>query len=310
MPCPEPHELVRERGDERNEHDPRQEEQGQRNACPRDEAEEEDADHHDDEEERRPAAGVGRPEGIDLLGGERPVGLVGADRLVLGAVVREDAADVVHEADGGDVGDEDCQPDQPLDRIGDEVAFGRLLGKRRQKERQEEEQADGEAEAEDHRDRDRPLPELDVLTLRGDGGGAHEHARADHERLVEQEHAAQERDLDEAPICREGGGQRLGHRHDLAVRRSDAHGDRRTAAHHDALDQGLAAIEEVRHAEAPPAGRIGHRADHPRPGRDEQLRDEEEEMRRGERRPPRQATAHPGSRQRSERSSRFWKRST
>ena len=108
-----------------------------------------------------------------------------------------------------DVGDEDHEPDEALDRVGDEVGVGRLLGEGRQEERQEEEEADREAEADDHRHRDRPLAELDVLALGGDRRRAHEHAGADDERLVQDEHPAQERDLDEPPIRRERGRQRL-----------------------------------------------------------------------------------------------------
>ena len=92
-------ELVRERRDDRHEHDPRQEEERQRDAGARDEAEEEDADDDHDEEEGRAASRVGGAERVDLLGRQRPIGLVGADRLVLGAVIGEDPPDVAHEPD-------------------------------------------------------------------------------------------------------------------------------------------------------------------------------------------------------------------
>ena len=173
---------------------------GSGHAGARHEAEEEDADDHDDEEERRPASGVRRAERVDLVGRQRPIRLVGADGLVLGAVVREDAPDVAHHADGDDVADEERQSNQPLDRVGEEVGVGNALGERGQEERQEEEQPNREAEAEHHRQRDRSLAQLDILALGGDRRGAHQHARPDDQRLVQHEDAAQQRDLDQLPI--------------------------------------------------------------------------------------------------------------
>ena len=156
------------------------------------------------------------PKASTSSGVSGPVGLVGADRLVLGAVIGEDAPDVAHHPDRGDVGDEDPQPDQALDGVRREVAVGGVLREGRQEERQQEEEADGEAEAEDHGQRDRALAELDVLALGRDRRRAHQHARADHEGLVQQEDPAQERDLDQLAIGRERGRKRLRHGPDLA----------------------------------------------------------------------------------------------
>ena len=53
---------------------------------------------------------AGRDLGLQLL-----AGLVGVDRLVLGGVVLEDAAQVGQERDQREVDDEDRHPDQPFD---------------------------------------------------------------------------------------------------------------------------------------------------------------------------------------------------
>jgi len=57
------------------------------------------------------------------------------------------------------------------------------------------EESDGEADGDDHRDRHGPSTDLDVLALGGDGRRAHQHPGPDHQRLVQDQHAACQRDL-------------------------------------------------------------------------------------------------------------------
>ena len=67
---------------------------------------------------------MGGAEGVDLLGREGPIGLVGADRLVLRAVVAEKALDVLAEdSDHQQVSDEDRDPYEPLDQVEEQVAL-------------------------------------------------------------------------------------------------------------------------------------------------------------------------------------------
>ena len=79
------------------------------------EREDEDRDDHHVEEEGRAAADVEQAVALHRLRLERIPGLVGVDRLVLGRVVLEDAAQVRPEGDERQVGDEDRNPDQPFD---------------------------------------------------------------------------------------------------------------------------------------------------------------------------------------------------
>ena len=105
--------LVREPGDHRQQQDPRRDQPVPRG--PAEEREHEDRDHHHPEQERRPAARVDQRVALHDLGLERLAGLVGVDRLVLGGVVLEDAAQVGQERDQEEIGDEDRDADQPLD---------------------------------------------------------------------------------------------------------------------------------------------------------------------------------------------------
>ena len=88
---------------------------------------------------------------------------------------------------------------------------------------------------------DRALAELDVVLLGLDVGAADQPARADDERLVQDDESAHERPL---------GGRRgvharvepLGGGHDAAVGMAQRHRDRVATAHEHALDEGLAAV--------------------------------------------------------------------
>ena len=306
MTGPEAHQLVRDRRDHRDQGDSRQDQQRQRHPAARDEAEEDDADDDHDQDEGRAAARMRGAEVINFVGRQWPLGFVGADRLVLGPVVGEDATDLPKGTDEADVSDEDHQPDGAFSQVRAKVATG-AMHEAREGERRHEEDEDREANRDDHAHDHRPATDLDVLALGRDRRGAHQHPGAEHKRFVQHEHAASERDLD-PPTASQCVGKRLRIGVDLSRGRAHAHGHRRPPAHHDALDQGLSAIEEVGHPKARAVARARYGADDERPGGDQQLGDEEEEVGRKARRPPGQAAAH--RYQRSERSMRRWKRST
>ena len=73
------------------------------------------ADHHDPEQKRSSATGVDQTELLHFLGRQLGAALERVDRLVLGAVVLEDALQVGQQADEDDVEDEHRHPDQALD---------------------------------------------------------------------------------------------------------------------------------------------------------------------------------------------------
>src|SRR3990170_2958128 len=109
-------------------------------------------------------------------------------------------------ADEEQVGDEDGHADEPLDQVLDE---GLCLPDRRrrglgQEERQQHEEPDGEAEGEHERPGDGTPTELDPLRRRRDRPGAHEPAGADDQRLIEQDHAPEERRSREAAAMEDG----------------------------------------------------------------------------------------------------------
>ena len=162
------------------------------------------------------------------------------------------------------VGEEDRDPDELLDHHEDEPVRDRVREEVGQAGRQQEEEADREQQRE--HDRARPGAAADLLLLavvvgrhlrvRGDA----ERAEADLERLGERDHAAHDREPQQ-PVALRPGDERLGDHLDLALRpllrvgaargellrRRLAHRHRPggDAAHHHALEHGLAADRGV-----------------------------------------------------------------
>ena len=93
---------------------------------------------------------------------------------------------------------------------------------------------------------DAALAELDALVLGLEPGGPDEPAGADDERLVEHDEAAHERPARHA-VAVEAGVEPLGGEDDAAVGVAERDGDGVAAAHHDALDERLAAVVEAGH---------------------------------------------------------------
>ena len=89
--------LVREPGDQRQQQDARRDQPVP--VRPAEEREDEDRDHHHPEQERRAAARVDQRVALHALRHELVAGLQRVDRLVLGGVVLEDAAQVGQERD-------------------------------------------------------------------------------------------------------------------------------------------------------------------------------------------------------------------
>ena len=99
---------------------------------PTHEREDEDRDDHDPEQKRCSATRVDQAELLHVRRRELGAALERVDRLVLGAVVLEDTAEVGEQRDDEDVADEDADPDHPLD---DHEELRRLDGKPARHER-------------------------------------------------------------------------------------------------------------------------------------------------------------------------------
>ena len=84
------------------------------------EREDHDADHHHKEQKAGAAARVQGRFPARIFDGQLFPRLPGVDDLVLGAVILEDAPDVLHPADEQDIGQEEDDPDHPVDQIEDD----------------------------------------------------------------------------------------------------------------------------------------------------------------------------------------------
>jgi hypothetical protein len=175
---------------------------------------------------------------------------------VLGPVVLEDAAQVAQARQQQQVAEEDAGAQHALDEPEQERGVQLVLDEARQAHRDDEEQPDRHQ----HGDDDRAGPDAagDLLLVLGQlGVGADAQGlEADGQRLAERHDAADERQAQDAVLL-EQRGQRVADDLDRAERdllglqpalaqllgRGLAHGDRpgRDAAHHDALEDGLAA---------------------------------------------------------------------
>jgi hypothetical protein len=179
-------------------------------------------------------------ETLDPLRLELLAGLEGVDRLVLGPVVLEHAAQVGKERDRAQVDDEDGYADEALDQ--DEPRAVRDRQQIRKQGRADLEQRDREADRQQEREDERPARELGFRLLvvlgrcvvRGDG----QRAEADRERLAERDHAPDDRQPEE-PVPLHHGLDRAADLGDLPVRLADRDGPVRGAAHHHAFEDGL-----------------------------------------------------------------------
>ena len=95
--------------------------------------------------------------------------LVGADGLVLGAVVAEDAPNLPKGADEADVSNEDDQPEGALGEVSGQVTAG-PMDEARERQGGNEEDEHRETDRHDHADQHRSASDLDVLALGGDRG--------------------------------------------------------------------------------------------------------------------------------------------
>ena len=113
----------------------------------------------------------------------------------------------------------------------------------------EAEHRDRDTERDQQGDRDRPLAELDVVLLGLDVRAAHEPARPDDERLVQDDQPP-----NEGPLAHRRGMdtrvQLLGRSHDPPIRMAQGDRDRVATAHEDALHEGLSSVGEGRRAAA------------------------------------------------------------
>ena len=234
--------LVGDAGDHGQEQDPRGDQPEPARLAH--EGEHEDGDHHHVQEEGGAAADVDEAAALDDLRLERVACLVGVDRLVLGRVVLEHAPQVGEEPDDHEVEDEDRHADEPLH---DDEPRGRLdrqpaRDQRRRDLEEQKSEADREAEGEEELSARELGLNLPVLTsswaprsVRGDREGA----ESDRQRLAQREDAADDRQARSAVLEQERGDRPvdLG---DLAAQLADGDRPRGRAAHHHALQDGLA----------------------------------------------------------------------
>ena len=146
-----------------------------------------------------------------------------------------------------------ADPDQALDGVLDDAVLGVAHGERGDDQGQQEEDPDPHDGGDAEHQRHAALAQLDALVLGLEAGRPDEPAGADDQGLVQDDEPAHERGPRE-PVAVEAGIEALGREHDPAVGVAERDGDRVAAAHHDALDQRLAAVVEAGHAASLPGG--------------------------------------------------------
>ena len=238
---PELEDLVADRGKHRDADEPAQDHDERLLLA--DQREREDRQQHKDHQELRPAAMVGRRVLADRVDREWVACLERVDRHVLGAVVLEHPVDVRRARDERQVGQEQSDLDHALERRLRPALAQPGRGDARHEQRQQAEGRDGHAERDKQRDRDRALAELDVVLFGLDVGTADEPARADDQRLVQDDEAAHERPSPH-PRGVDLGVEVLGGGDDAAVRMAQSDRDRVATAHEDALHEGLSSVGE------------------------------------------------------------------
>ena len=223
-------------------------------AHPVDDGKDDDADRHHQKQEGGAAAVMNARARLRVFGRELHPFFKTGDGLVLGAVVHEHAADVLHRGDEHDVQDEDDQADAAL---GEVVAdrppqpFGEdQVGK---PQRQRDEQPHRQHDAQQRRQKGHrrhhvdvqlflaPFFELRRLALVAvHFGAAHQDLRSAHQRRDEVDHPAHEGDLrhDAHPLR---GVEPAALDLDVALGVAHGGGVRRFAAHHHPFEHGLAA---------------------------------------------------------------------
>ena len=230
--------LVAYAGDERDQDDATEDEQVPHR--PADEGEHEDGHHHHDEQERRAATQVQRAVVLDVLDGELVAVLEGVDAHVFGAVVLEDAAQVLDLGDDREIQEEDAHAHAALDRPEQVAVTDPAAEQPREEQRRHEEEADGEGEGDDERAAELLAAELLLLFADGLVGRHREGAHPDDQRFDERHDAAHDRRLEDGIALHPADEGELVDADGVV---GAAHGERPVAhaAHHDALDDGLAA---------------------------------------------------------------------
>src|SRR6266536_937290 len=122
-PRAEPDALVGDADDHRHREELQRHPDQQRRAAGQREADREQhqGDHEQDQQEVGAAAHVQSREAAHVAPRQRQPRLVAVDRLVLGAVVLEDPADVLELRDQRDVAEEEGEPHEPFDQVEGEV---------------------------------------------------------------------------------------------------------------------------------------------------------------------------------------------
>ena len=230
--------LEREAGDQRHADDPRRDEQVPLGQAER--REDEDRHDHHDQQEARAAARVQAREALGVLGRQRQVRLEAGDRLVLGAVVLEHAAQVTHAREQPDVAEEDRGTQHALDEPEQERRAELVLEQAGEPDRDDEEQADREEERDHHRPDPHRAGDRLLVLLQLRVGGDVEGVEADLQRLDERDDTADHGPA-EGPVALGPGDERERLDVDLLVGRADGDGPRGDAAHHHALEHRLPA---------------------------------------------------------------------
>ena len=184
-----------------------------------------------------------------IVHGQILVCLERVDRLVFRSVILEHAANLLHVGDGDDVCEEENRSDHTVDGVVGEVGHRRhpvMPDEIRDAERRENEDAHADEQGQDHRPRHRRARHLlfALLILRGHTGRIVQRADAENERLDENDGTADDRELQEGILLRDGDQPVLADGH-AAIGLAD--GDRVAGqrAHHDALEDRLTSDQHV-----------------------------------------------------------------
>jgi len=202
--------------------------------------EKQDRDQHQRQQECRPAAGMFQRKRRHVFRGERHVGLEGVDRLMFCAVIGEDALDVGDQADQPDVGHQDGQPHQPFDQVAPPGAQPQVtLGELPNGRRSQEEQAHAKTQRQQQgKEQCRPFDFLVFARLDVCGDGQSPDAQSQgvpqHHQATQEGDPGQPAGIDAAQGCLVDD--------NFILRVTHGDGVILPAAHHHALDDGLAAV--------------------------------------------------------------------
>ena len=178
---------------------------------------------------------------------QRQPGLVGVHRHMLGAVIGVNPPDVGQQTDGGDVAQQNDQPDDALGDFAEQPAVDHPLQQPGQAQRQHEEQPDAEHQRKGQRGNHGPGGDAGLAVPGRSGGGGGQIGRdlqrldAQNQRFQQRQKAAHERPTPQPPVVERV--QPFLPLVDAAVIPAHRQAEIVAAPNHHALDNRLAAIQ-------------------------------------------------------------------